>query len=157
MAASEEAWWKAEDEGSRLADERVSLLLVLEASKDELAGFRAEAAKEIKVAEEAFDAGFNMTFNYGYGCCAFAHNIFGSKPMIPDGMLDASKPLPPEFFINPRCPSSAAPRVHTTDPYVDVREAGKSLPVAEVGLDIQLESPIRVIVEDEEPNASGGN
>ena len=122
-----------------------------------MAGVRAEAAKEIKVTEEAFDVGFNVTFNYGYGCCAFAHNICGSKPMIPDGMLDASKPLPPEFFINPRCPSSAASRVHTTDTYVDVREASKSLPVAEVGLDTQLESSIRVIVEDEKPDAFGGN
>ena len=67
------------------------------------------------------------------------------------------KPLPPEFFINPRCPLSAAQRVHTTDLDVVVREVGKSLPATEVGLDTQLESPIRVIVEDEKPDVSGGN
>ena len=54
--------------------------------------------------------------------------------MIPDGMSDTSKPLPPKFFINPRCSPNAAPGVHTTDPDVEVKEAGKSIPAAEVGL-----------------------
>ena len=82
--------------------------------------------------DEAFDASFEVIFNYGYSCCAFAHKICGSEPVIPDGMPDTSKSLPPEFFINPRCPPSATPGVHTID--VDVREASKSLPTAEVGL-----------------------
>ena len=90
-----------EDEAGRLADEPISLLLELEASKDELTGVRAEAFKERKALEEAFDAGFNVIFNYGYGYCAFTHNICASEPVIPDGMLDTSKPLPLEFFINP--------------------------------------------------------
>ena len=77
--------------------------------------------------------------------------------MIPDGMPNTSKPLPPEFFINPRCPPGAAPGVPTTDPDVDVREAGKSLPTAEVGLGIQSDSPVRVTGENEEPNAFGRN
>ena len=85
MAASKEARRKAENEASLLAYERVSLLLKLEASKDELAGVRAEAAKEKKAVEEAFDAGFDVIFNYGYGCCTFAHDICGSEPVIPDG------------------------------------------------------------------------
>ena len=76
--------------------------------------------------------------------------------MIPDGMPDTSKPLPPKFFINPRCPL-VSPRVPTTNPDADVREASKSLPVAEVRLDIQVDSPIRVTGENEEPDASGGN
>ena len=104
--------------------------------------------------EEAFDVGFDVIFNYGYGCCAFAHDIYGSELVIPNGMSETSKPLPPEFFINPRCPQSTAPGVHSTDPDVDVREAGKSLPAAEVRLGTQLESPIRVIGENEEPDAS---
>ena len=29
--------------------------------------------------EEDFDIGFDVIFNYGYGCCAFAHNICGSE------------------------------------------------------------------------------
>ena len=91
-----------------LTDERVSLLLELWASKDELSAFRAKVSKERKASEEAFDAGFDVIFNYGYGCCAFAHNICGSKPGIPDGMPDTSNPLHTEF-INPRCPSSVVP------------------------------------------------
>ena len=99
--ASGEAWWKAEEEASCLTDERVSLLLELGASKDKLSAFQAKASKEKKALEKAFDAGFDVIFNYGYGCCAFAHNIYGSKPGIPDEMPNTSKPLPPEFFINP--------------------------------------------------------
>ena len=134
LAASKEARRKAEDEASRLANERVSLLLELGASKDELAGVQVEAAKEQKAVEEAFGTSFDVIFNYGYGCYAFTHDICGSEPVIPDGMLDKLKSLPLEFFINPRCPPSAAPGVHTTDPNVDVREASKNLPAAEVGL-----------------------
>ena len=141
LAASKEARRKAEDKAKRLADERVSLLLELGASKDELIGVRAEASKDKRALEEAFDAGFEVIFNYGYDCCAFAHNIYGSEPVIPDRMPNMSKPLPPEFFINLRCPLSAAPRVHTalgvhtTDPNVNVREANKSPPAVEVRLD----------------------
>ena len=54
--------------------------------------------------------------------------------MIPGGMPDTSKPLPPKFFINLRCPPSTAPRVHTADLDVDVREPGKSPLAVEVGL-----------------------
>ena len=51
-----------------------------------------------------------MIFNYGYGCCAFMHNIFGSQPEVPERMLDMSKPLSQEFFfINPRCPLGVVP------------------------------------------------
>ena len=93
-----------------MADELVSLLLELGASKDELIRVRADASKEKKAMEKAFDKGFEVIFNYGYGCCAFAHNIFGSEPVILDGMLDTSKPLPLEFYINPRCPPKYCPR-----------------------------------------------
>ena len=79
LAASEEARLKVEDEASRLVDERVSLLLELGASKDELAGVRAKAAKEKKVADKAFDTGFDVIFNYEYSCCAIANNICGSE------------------------------------------------------------------------------
>ena len=100
MAASGEAWRKAEEEVNRLIDKRVSLLVELGARKDELLAFQAEASKEKKAFEEEFDAGFEVIFNYGYGCCAFAHNIYVSKPQIPVGMLDTSKPLPLEFFLS---------------------------------------------------------
>ena len=54
LAASGEAWRKTKKEANRLTDERVSLLLELEAIKDKLSAFREEASKEKK----AFGGGF---------------------------------------------------------------------------------------------------
>ena len=159
MATSGEAWRKAEEEASRLTDERVSLILELGASKDEMSAFRAEASKEKKALEEAFDSGFDVIFNYGYGCCSFAHNICGSKPRIPAGMPDTSKSLPPKFFINPRCPPSAAPGVPTTYHDANIREKllAKSLPTTEDRLGTQSDSLARVVGENEEPDAYDGS
>ena len=56
---------KAEDEASRLVDEQVSLLLELRASKEEFIRVRVEASKEKKAMGKAFDAGFDVIFNYG--------------------------------------------------------------------------------------------
>ena len=98
LAVVEKARLNAEDEVSRLADERVSLLLELGTCKDEVSTVRVEAL------EEAYEEGFDVIFNYGYGCCAYAHNICGSQLEVPDGMPDTSKALAPKFFINPRCP-----------------------------------------------------
>ena len=95
MAAAREAYRKAEEETCLLTYERLSLIMELEASKEELAAFQAKANVERKEIEEEFDASSDVIFNYGYGCCAFTHNICGSKPMIPAGMPDTSKPLPP--------------------------------------------------------------
>ena len=69
----------------------------LGANKDELSTFHAEVAKEKKALEAEYDAGFEAIFNYGYGCCAFAHNICGSKPKIPDRMPSMLEPLTPKF------------------------------------------------------------
>ena len=55
---------------------------------------------EKKAMEDEFDPSGDVIFNYGYGCCAFAHNICESEPMIPIGVPDTKKALPPEFFIN---------------------------------------------------------
>ena len=74
-----------------------------------MSAFRVEASKEKKGLEAEFDAGFEVIFNYGYGCCAFVHNICGSKLGIPDGMPDTLKPLSLEFFVNPRCPPGVVP------------------------------------------------
>ena len=159
MTTSGEAWQNAEEEANSLTDERVSLLLELGASKDELSAFWAKASKEKKALEEAFDAGFNVIFSYGYGCCAFAHNICASKPRIPARMFDTLKSLPPEFFINPRCPPSAAPGVPATYPDTNIREKipTNSLPVAEEGIGVQSDSPARVAEENEEPDVSDGS
>ena len=86
----------------------MSLIMELGAGKEELLTFQAKATAERKAMEEEFDVSSHVIFNYGYRCCAFAHNICGSKPMIPAWMPDTSEPLPPEFFINPRRPPSAS-------------------------------------------------
>ena len=71
-----------------------------------LPSFGAVVDREAMEAE--FDSSGDTLFNYGYGCCAFTHNICGSKPHIPDGMPNPSVPLTAEFFANPRCPPSAS-------------------------------------------------
>ena len=109
LPASGEALQKAGEETNRLMDERVSLLLELGASKDELSAFQVEASKKKKAMEEEFHVGFEVIFNYGYGCCAFAHNICGIKPRIPARIHDTSKSLPPEFFLSNLDPPRVLP------------------------------------------------
>ena len=94
-----------------------------------------------------------MIFNYGYGCCAFVHIICGSQPVVLERMSNTSKPLSPEFFINPRCPPGTIPAeattidVHSSEAMIqperevpavvletDISEAGKLLSAVEVGL-----------------------
>ena len=101
LAAAREACRKAEEETCRLTDEQLSLIMELGASKEELAAFHAKEIVERKAMDEEFDASSDVIFNYGYGYCAFTHNICGSKLMIPTRMPDTSKPLPLEFFISP--------------------------------------------------------
>ena len=110
LSASGEAWQKVEKEANCLTDERVSLLLELGASKDELSTFRAKASKEKKALEEEFDVGFEVILNYGYGYCAFAHNICGSKPRIIARIPDTSKLLPLKFFYQSSVPLDCCPR-----------------------------------------------
>ena len=85
LAVSEEARRKADDEASCLAFERVSLLLEIGTTKDEVFALLAQALKEKKALKEAYKEGFEVIFNYGYGCCAFAHNIYGSQPVVQTG------------------------------------------------------------------------
>ena len=163
-----------EDEASRLAVERVSLLLKLGTSKDEVSALQAQALKEKKALEEAYEEGFDVIFNYGYGCCAFGHNICGIQTVVSDRMPDTSKSLSLEFFINPQCPPSVIPaEAATIDvrlgeamialerevPAVvlkaDISKADKHLSVAKVGLGNELDSSVRVTEESEEPGVCG--
>ena len=73
LVVTEEARRKAEDEASHLAIERVSLLLELRTCKDKVSAIREEALKEKKALEKAYEEGFDVISNYGYGCCAFTH------------------------------------------------------------------------------------
>ena len=174
LAASKEARWKAEDEASRLVVDRVSLILEHRTSKDEVSALQAQALKEKKALEEAYEEGFDVIFNHGYGCCAFAHIICGSQPVVPQEMPDTSKTLSPKFFINPRCPPGVVPTEAAT---IDVRsgeamtaserevpaadleayisEAGEHLSIVEVGLSNEPNYSARVTGESEEPDVSG--
>ena len=125
--------------------------------------------------EEAYEEGFDVFLNYGYGCCALEHNICGSQPVVPDGMLDTSKPLSLEFFINPRFPSGAVPTEATTSDVrlsetmitlereavaavlgTDISEVGEHLFESEVGLGNEPDFSLRVTGESKEENVSGG-
>ena len=63
--------------------------------------------------DEEFDASSDVIFNYGYGCCPFAHDICESEPMILAGMPDTSEPLCPKFFYQPPSASSDPPSTTT--------------------------------------------
>ena len=84
--------------------------------KDDFAAFREKAAAEREAMEAEFDSSGNTLFDYGYGCCAFVHNICGSKPQISEGMPNPSVPLTAEFFANPRCPPDSSAAVSALDP-----------------------------------------
>ena len=75
--------------------------------KEELTALQEKETAERKAMEEEFDVSSDVIFNYGYGYCAFAHDICGSKSMIPARMPDTLEPLPPEFFYQlpmpPKC------------------------------------------------------
>ena len=109
LAVAKKARQKAEDEFSRLADKRFSLLLKLGTCKDEVSAIQTKALKEKEALREAYEDGFDMIFNYGYGCCAFAYKICGSQPKVLDEIPDTSKSLSLEFFINPRCNAPKIP------------------------------------------------
>ena len=141
-----------------------------------MSALQAQALKEKKALEEAYEEGFDVIFNYGYGCYAFTHNICGCQPVVPDGMLDTSKSVTLEFFINPQClPGAVLAEVATIDVSsgeamiasekevptavleVDISKAGEHHPTAKVGLGNKPDSSLRVIGESKEPDVSGGN
>ena len=138
LATTKEACRRVEEENSRLTDERLSLLMELGAIKEDFAAFRAKSSAEKSALEAEFDASSDVIFDYGYNCCAFAHDMRGSKPMIPARMPDTSTPLPPEFFVNPRCPSGSSSVLPIVEPVEITREdlPVKDLSAAEKGVDI---------------------
>ena len=155
LAACGEACRTAEEEASHLTDEQVSLLVELGVIKDELSTFRVKADKGKKALLAEYDVGFEAIFNYGYGCCAFAHNICGSKPKIPDGMPGTSEPLTLEFFVNPRCPPVAVPVRATVAPKAGVSEGVEHSSIAKAKVGDNSASPPGVAKEGEGPGAPG--
>ena len=70
-----------EEENGHLTKEQVSLLMELGATKDDFAAFQEKTYVEKTAMEAEFNARSDVIFNYGYGCCAFAHDIYGSEPL----------------------------------------------------------------------------
>ena len=155
LAVSRKACRTAGEEVSHLADEWVSLLVELGASKEELFAFLPEVAKEKKALEAEYDAGFEVIFNYGYGCCAFAHDIYGSKPKIPYGMSGTLEPLTPKFFVNPRCPLVVVPTGAVVALKAGVSEEVEHPPTTGAKETDNLDLPSRVAGEREDPGAPG--
>ena len=118
LAATGEACKKAEEENSHLAEEKLALVIELRAIKNDFAAFWEKAATDKEMMEAAFDSSGDTLFNYGYGCCAFVHDIRGSKPKIQDGMPNPSVLLTTDFFANPRCPLGASADASSLDPIV---------------------------------------
>ena len=132
-------------------DERLSLLMELEATRDDFVAFREKTSAEKTTMEAEFDASSDVILTYGYGCCAFEHNIYGSEPLIPVGMPDTSTPLTPDFFVNPLCPPSSSSVFPMAKPVETIEEdlSAKDLSVAEGGVDIPPGPSAR---SDKEPN-----
>ena len=147
----------AEKEANRLTNERVSLLIELGASKDELFAFRVEVAKDKKALEEEYDADFESIFNYGYGCCTFGHNICESKPKIQDRMSSTSEPLTPELFVNLRCPPVVVPVGVGVTMKAGFSKGVEHSSIAEAKVGDNPDFPSRVTEEREDPDASDKN
>ena len=116
---AEEDFWRAELERGATQEAlaaELALIIELGALKDDFAAFREKAAADREAMEAEFDSSGDTLFNYGYDCCAFTHNICGSKPQIPKGMPNPSVPLTVEFFANPRCPPSVSAAASALDP-----------------------------------------
>ena len=122
LALAREACRKAKEENDRLADERLALVMELRTMKDDFVTFREKAVADKETIEAEFDSSGDALFNYGYSCWVFTHNIYGSKPQIPDGIPDPSVPLTPEFFANPRYPLSVSFVAPALDPVAGSKE-----------------------------------
>ena len=116
LATTEEARYKAEAEveAARLEVERISLLLEIEAAKNEVSSLQSQVDKDKATLEEDYQKALDLIFTFGHKCCILKQNIYGDQLEVPYGMPNSSYPLPPEFFMNPRCPPTQAPTEATT-------------------------------------------
>ena len=114
LAVGEEARRKAWAQAARLKVEQTSLLVEIEAAKDEVSSLYSHVGKDKEAMEEEYQKSLEPIFACGYGCYVFKHNIYGDQPEVPDGMPNSSSPLPLEFFMDPRCPLTLTPTKATT-------------------------------------------
>ena len=84
--------------------------------------------------EEDYQKALEVIFTYSYECCAFKHNIYGDLLEAPDGMPDSFIPLPPEFFVNPKCSLvSTAIKDMATEPHLSeaIQEPEENTPAGD--------------------------
>ena len=93
-------------------------MLYHEASKGEVSSLRVRAGKDREDMVKDYRGSLELIFAYSYGFCMFKNNICGDRLEISNGMLDSANSLPPEFFVNPRCPPSPT-AVEVKDAEVD--------------------------------------
>ena len=108
LISEEERGREAKAEIARLKVEYASLQSSLEEHQREAAVRRSQEEVERKKTKEDYLVCLEDAFVYGYGCCAFAHNIRNDQPVVPSGMPPFDKPLPASFFEDPRCPPGSA-------------------------------------------------
>ena len=124
LAVARETRRKTEAEDGRLDVELTSLLLEIRAARDELSSLHSQAGKDKEAMKEDYQKALELIFAYGYKCCVFKHNICGNHPEVLDGMPDSSNPLPPQFFVNPKC-LQAPIATEATTAEVDQSKAAK--------------------------------
>ena len=108
LISEEERGREAKAEIARLKVEYASLQSSLEEHQREAAVRRSQEEVERKKTKEDYLRCLEDAFVYGYGCCAFAHNIRNDQPAVPSGMPPFDEPLPASFFEDPRCPPGSA-------------------------------------------------
>ena len=108
LISEEERGREAKAEIARLKVEYASLQSSLEEHQREAAVRRSQEEVERKKTKEDYLGCLEDAFVYGYGCCAFAHNIRNDQPAVPSGMPPFDEPLPASFFEDPRCPPGSA-------------------------------------------------
>ena len=128
QAIAEEARLKVEAKTFCLVIEWTSLLLELEAAKDEVSSIHSQVGKDKEAMEEDYRKALELIFVNGYGCCVFKHNICGYQPEVPNGMPDSSDPFPPELFANrvPLAPKAIEVMTAEVDQSEAIKESEKS-------------------------------
>ena len=146
LISEEERGREAKAEIARLKVEYASLQSSLEEHQREAAVRRSQEEVERKKTKEDYLVCLEDAFVYGYGCCAFAHNIRNDHPAVPSGMPPFDKPLPAGFFEDPRCPPGSAGvgistgqdrepvGVHEADPFMAGPGAEEAQTDEEVGV-----------------------
>ena len=108
LISEEERGREAKAEIARLKVEYASLQSSLGEHQREAAVRRSQEEVEREKTKEDYLRCLEEAFVYGYGCCAFAHNIRNDQPVVPSGMPPFDEPLPASFFEDPRCPPGSA-------------------------------------------------